>query len=219
MGNKKGMSLIDAPKFDENPFVAPAIDVVEEKTIYKQKYGNRVDQKGISAVVDTSTGEIFQTSFIRRVEIDEDKFAKLYLEQVSLLNDLSTPGIRVFTYLIKITKPNRAEVIFRLEDCMTHCKYKSKATIYKGLAELIEAQIIARGWADNIYFINPLVFFNGNRVVFATEYVKKQHPEAENTKTLHTALRRVEAKRLEDKSKQYPTMDEALFPDGENPID
>jgi hypothetical protein len=39
---------------------------------------------------------------------------------------------------------------------------------------LVENNIIARGPADNLYFINPMVIFNGDRVSFTKTYVKKQ---------------------------------------------
>ncbi|MFS2435331.1 hypothetical protein AAH124_20465, partial [Phocaeicola vulgatus] len=34
--------------------------------------------------------------------------------------------------------------------------------------------IIARGPADNLWFINPLIVFNGDRVTFAKTYVRKK---------------------------------------------
>ena len=43
-----------------------------------------------------------------------------------------------------------------------------------GLSGLIGSSIIARGKKDYLYFINPMVFFNGDRVTFAKTYVKKQ---------------------------------------------
>ena len=39
---------------------------------------------------------------------------------------------------------------------------------------MLENEIIARGRADNLYFINPMIAFNGNRVTFAKTYIKKQ---------------------------------------------
>ena len=65
-------------------------------------------------------------------------------------------------------------IIFSQEDCLEYTKYSSKATVYKGLAELVKSEIIARGPADNLWFINPLIMFNGDRVTFAKQYVKKQ---------------------------------------------
>jgi hypothetical protein len=42
------------------------------------------------------------------------------------------------------------------------------------LAELLAAEIIARSTASSLYFINPIVMFNGNRLTFAKTYVKKK---------------------------------------------
>lgn len=211
---EKPTSILKSPKFDMNPFIEGAIREIEEKTVIKQRFGNRTDQKGIVSAVDPQTGEIFQTSFLRRVEIDEEQFTKMYISNLAVLNSLSTAGIRVLSYIMSELKPNHAEIIFNKERCMTSCKYKSLKPIYKGLAELINADIIARGWADNIYFINPLVFFNGNRVVFATEYIKKRNPDIKS-RTLSGAIKAVTSKTTPD----YPTMDEALFPDGINPVE
>ena len=52
--------------------------------------------------------------------------------------------------------------------------YKTDKAVYKGLAELVKAEIIARGPADNLWFINPLIVFNGDRVTFAKTYVRKK---------------------------------------------
>ena len=38
---------------------------------------------------------------------------------------------------------------------------QNRQAVYKGLAELVKAEIIARGPADNLWFINPLIVFNG----------------------------------------------------------
>ena len=46
---------------------------------------------------------------------------------------------------------------------MEHTKYSTKKPIYKGLAFLIDTGIIARGYNEYIYIINPLVVFNGDR--------------------------------------------------------
>lgn len=181
---EKEISVNKSPKFEENPFIEGAIQEIEERTVIKQKFGTRTDHKGIVSAVDTETGEVFQTSFLRRVELDEDKFAKLYLNQLASLNELSTAGIRVLTYIMRTLKPNKAEILLNRDKCKEFCKYKSLKPIYKGLAELIQANMIARGWVDGLYYINPLVFFNGNRVVFATEYIKKKNPELKG-KTLH----------------------------------
>ena len=56
---------------------------------------------------------------------------------------------------------------------MEYTKYSSKSSIFIGLGQLLKAEIIARGPSDSLYYINPLVVFNGNRVTYAKTYVKK----------------------------------------------
>ncbi|WP_026461232.1 hypothetical protein [Adhaeribacter aquaticus] len=42
---------------------------------------------------------------------------------------------------------------------------------------MLEASIIARGPDEYVYFINPLVFFNGDRVTYVEEYIKVKAEE------------------------------------------
>ena len=57
---------------------------------------------------------------------------------------------------------------------MEYTQYKSDTSIRIGLTNLLKNEIIARGRNDSLYFINPMVAFNGNRITFAKTYVKKQ---------------------------------------------
>lgn len=70
-------------------------------------------------------------------------------------------------------KPKNDMIMFILEDCLEYTKYTSKGTVYRGLAELVKAEIIARGINENLWFINPLIVFNGDRVSFTKTYVRK----------------------------------------------
>ena len=65
-------------------------------------------------------------------------------------------------------------ILFFMDDCLSYIGYKTKKPIYEGLANLLAAEIIARGRADNLYFINPLITFNGNRVTCAKSYIKRK---------------------------------------------
>lgn len=53
-----------------------------------------------------------------------------------------------------------------------------------GLAELLEAGILARSQEPSLYFINPTIMFNGNRLTFAKSYVKKKLEERGTQLTL-----------------------------------
>ena len=47
-----------------------------------------------------------------------------------------------------------------------------ESTFYRGLKELLKHSFIAYSDIPNKFWINPHLFFNGDRVKFITEYVK-----------------------------------------------
>jgi hypothetical protein len=67
---------------------------------------------------------------------------------------------------------------------MEHTHYKSIKPIYAALASLMGAKIIARGYNENVYFINPMIVFNGDRVSFVRSYVKKKRLKPGNPQQL-----------------------------------
>ncbi|MSL25577.1 RepA protein [Escherichia coli] len=174
MENKKAVKLTDFQKNEENPFMKQAIEGIENHVVKKYKSSTGSDKKAVVAVADTDTGEVFRTSFIRQIEVDEEQFAKLYLNNFAAFFDLSQAAIRVFGYIMTCMKPKNDMIMFILEDCLEYTKYTSKGTVYRGLAELVKAEIIARGINENLWFINPLIVFNGDRVSFTKTYVRKK---------------------------------------------
>ncbi len=168
--------LTDFEKFEENPFVEKAIKKVQVTKQYKSATGT--DERAILQAVDPNSGEVLgHTMFIRQVEVDEEKFTKVYLGQFEAFWDLNKPAIRVFGYIMTKMRPKSDKIEFRLSECMAHTKYKSPKQIYDGLSALIKADIIARGYNEYVYFINPLVTFNGDRVSYMKTYVKKKKAE------------------------------------------
>lgn len=187
--------LSSFPQNTKNPFLKQAIQEVDRHIVHKWKNTAGSDQKAISLVIDPDSGEIVgQTTFMRQIEVDEDKFTKLYLTQFQAFFDLTTAGIRVFGYVMTCMKPKNDMIYFDRDECMEYTKYKSVESVYRGLTELLMAGIIARAKNDNFYFINPLIIWNGDRARFVTEYVKKSKKK----------------KQLEDKNQL--TID---FPDGD----
>lgn len=171
---KNELKLSDFQRNKENPFMKQAIEDIENHVVKKYKSSTGSDKKAVVAVADIDTGEVFRTSFIRQIEVDEEQFAKLYLNNFAAFFDLSQAAIRVFGYIMTCMKPKNDMIMFILEDCLEYTKYTSKGTVYRGLAELVKAEIIARGINENLWFINPLIVFNGDRVSFTKTYVRKK---------------------------------------------
>lgn len=167
------VKLTDFEKNETNPFVEKAIQDVQISRKYKSTTGT--DQRAILQAVDPGSGEVLgHTMFIRQIEVDEEKFTKVYLSQFESFWELPNNAIRIFGYIMSKMKPKGDKFEFRLSECMEYTKYKTKKPIYEGLAALINAEIIARGYNEYVYFINPLVAFNGDRVSYIKTYIKQK---------------------------------------------
>lgn len=170
---KNTLSVSKLPQFEENPFIETAIKQIDDNTVKKIQFVN--GNRGVENLVVNQDGEIVaQSKFVRFIEVDEEKFAKLYLSQFESFWDLSKTAIRVFGYIANNLIPNKDVVYIDMGDILKYTSYKEEKSIYKGIAELVSAGIIARSTSFIKYFINPMVFFNGDRVTFATTYVRQR---------------------------------------------
>lgn len=168
---KDVLKLTQFETHKENPFLIQALEQVNNKTKKKRKYFSA--SKSMCEVVN-SDGEIegYQ-AFFKQIEVDEEQFTKLYTSQLKSLFQLGNGAIRVFAYIQTKVKPNSDTFLFDLEKCGEYTSL-SVSTIYKGLAELVKNEFIARSKYDFLYYINPLIFFNGDRIVFAKAIQKKR---------------------------------------------
>lgn len=170
--SNKYKKITDYTAFDENPFMDKAVNDI--KVIKKTQIIRPKDSSEIQQIVSEEGEVTGYSAFMRFIEVDEERFAKVYLNQFASFWDLPSTAIRVFGYVINILKPKQDSFTFDLEDCIAYTKYKTKKSVFEGLSALIECGIIARGNRHYKYFINPLVVFNGDRVAFTRMYVKKK---------------------------------------------
>lgn len=147
-----------------NPFVK---DMVELEIGNK----NIVMGSSKSPLINADTGEVEGHSvYVKTKKVDRETFVKIYINKLSSFFELSKAGIRVFSYIASISKPNKDFVFFLVEDCMEFTGYTSRSSVIRGLTELIEYKFIARTPKQFMYFINPSVFFNGDRISFVEDY-------------------------------------------------
>lgn len=167
--------------FEVNPFAEKAIE--EMQIVKKQQIIRPTDKNELHIIVNGQTGEVEgQTMFMRFIEVDEQKFAKVYLSQFSAFFDLSKSAIKVFGYILTVIPPKKDSFYFIMEECLKYTGYSTEKSVFEGLASLIENNIIARSNNHVKYFINPLVVFNGDRVTFAKTYIKKRDEENKKIK-------------------------------------
>lgn len=175
---------LEVSRYDKNlknPFVEDAIERVNSQIVKRYKHATSTDQNAVLQAFDPSTGELLgHTSFIRQIEVDEEKFAKIYLSEFAAFWDLGKQAYRVFGYILTKLLPKQDLFNFFISECMEHTKYKTHKQVYQGLTQLLDAKIIARGPSDSHYYINPMIVFNGDRVTYAKTYIKKKKEDNPN---------------------------------------
>lgn len=131
-------------------------------------------------IADTETGEGIHHAGIHRIEeVDEDKFVKLFTQNIRVFFDLSAPSLKVLQLLIIALQDNKdADGIwlswFDVEEQSQQLNLGiSKTTFHRGLKEMLQKGFIAEAEKPNFYWINPHLFFNGSRMTFIREYRKK----------------------------------------------
>lgn len=164
----------------ENPFVKQTLVKMGDALISRKVVASNKDEGAILKAMDAQGQILGNTVFMRNKTVDDEQFAKFFFAGFKAFFDLKPASIKVFGFILKQLRPNSDEFLFFIEDCIEETKY-SVSTIYKSLGELCVAEIIARGRDELLYYINPLVIFNGDRVTFATTYINKNYPQYHTT--------------------------------------
>ena len=160
--SKEIPKIMDFPENRENPFIPNLIIPKGKKNV--------VIAKSDKMLMSRESGEVDEeTLFIAaKKEVDKEQFVKIFLSNVQALFDLSKSTLKVFSYLASVAEYGD-RIIFDLERCKEYTSYNSKQTIYRAMAELLNAEVIARTSMNNIFFINPQIFYKGDRIVLMTE--------------------------------------------------
>jgi hypothetical protein len=169
--SKEIARVVDFPENQENPFIP--------NLLIKRGKKNIIIAKSDKAIMSRGTGEIEEdTLFIgTKKDLDKDQFVKIFHSHLQAIFDLSKAALKIFSYIASVTEFGD-RIIFHLEDCKKYTGYNSKETIYRALAELLRADIIARTDSSNLFYINPQIFYKGDRIVLVTEYRKKREKYA-----------------------------------------
>ncbi len=127
----------------------------------------------------TANGESVSHSGIHVLkEIDEDEFVKIYTRNIKAIFDLKPTAQRVLQYLIvELQKTPNADAIYLAwvgaEEYFSEHEIKvSRASFHRALSELIQKGFLAESIKPNMFWFNPNLFFNGNRITFIHEYRK-----------------------------------------------
>lgn len=134
--------------------------------------------------VMSSEGEELLTAEIRRKKVvDSERFVKLFVAQLDVFFDLKPGSIKLMTALIdelsQARYQNGDQIYLNYNRVVEYFERKgakapAKGTFFNAMSELTEKGFVAPSVDTNLWFINPAIFFNGDRVRFVTELRRKR---------------------------------------------
>lgn len=168
-------------RYDENPFIKEMIIQKKERKIKVSCLG-----KDDNILVNQKTGEVRGTHVTSFRTVDETKFVKLFVQNITLTFDLTSAGVKALNVLIwEVQKDALCKDKIMLDQITLKEFIKNKkvtlsiATMNRGLTELVNSKIIARTRRQGEFFINPNFVFNGDRIVFSNAIEKKSSVKIE----------------------------------------
>ena len=111
-------------------------------------------------------------------QVDESEFVKIYTQNMKVIFDLKPTTQKILQYLLaELQKTPNADAIylgwFSAEKYLSENDLNvSKASFHRSMNDLLKKGFIAESPDTNMFWINPNLFFNGNRMSFIQEYRK-----------------------------------------------
>lgn len=177
-------------KYANNPFLRDVVATLGDKRVAVAMKANLME-------LDNDTGELTHIpgQITKMISADRESFVKLYTAQIDAFFELSKPGRTVVKYLIWLHQREANSHLFILHHSQVAESglQISRSTWFDGIADLIEKKIIAPSTVTNAYFLNPAVFFNGDRTRLVIEVRKMRR-----TADAKAELEALGQKRLED---------------------
>lgn len=167
---------INLRKLEYSPHANPLLEPSE--VTVKRRY---VKTGTAEELVSTTTGEVRQTAAIYTVdERDDATFVKVFAAGVAAAFDLSRTAYRVFQLVLQEYErsPMRQgfadslELAWFNDGLCGRAVDMSEKTFQRGLKELLAKQFLAPR-SPSTFWVNPALFFKGDRVKFITEYRRK----------------------------------------------
>lgn len=160
----------DVISYRENPFLKESTAVSVRK--------KRIVVNNTKAIIDKETGEIGDAVEVVVVQnVDTEQFVKLFTGELKRFFDLTAATMKLLQVLLSQVQkaPNTDKIMLNLnvaQEYFTFISEKpmSKATFHRSINELLEKLFIAETVLSGLYYINPNLFFNGDRVRFVQEY-------------------------------------------------
>ncbi len=184
-----------AVKHKKNPFLAETVASVE--------LGTKTVTFGTGEhLANVETGEMAgEAAFKMTKVVDKSQFLMMYLGMQSAFWQLSQRAhkvLRVIFHEAQYRAIGKDEIYLSWEVAQEVFEAEgikmSRATYFRGVAELVEKRIIAESIRTSIFFLNPTLLFNGNRATFIQQIITDDESVLREAQEI-TANRALEAHR------------------------
>jgi hypothetical protein len=155
----------DLPAYDHNPFIEPILSMKMKK--------KTVSISQTPQITINESGQYIGDSYmIVKKQVDKEEFVKVFKDQLKIIFELSKTAQKLLTYFIENLGINKDFIVFDRDKAKISSGLLSDASIYSGLSELIQKSVIAKSNLSQMYYINPAILFNGDRLVVVNAWVR-----------------------------------------------
>ena len=160
----------------------------------------------VTTKIDYTTGEVKETSSVRRYRGDEPNYIKLYLADISYMHGLPTTTSDVLNELLQYVTYGTQEIMLNstAKKRIAEVAGMSSRTLDNRLQELAKSGIIHRV-ATGTYILNPYLFGKGDWKTISSLRNKNIHLQIIYDK--NTGERKLKGCIQEDKTTTLPTIE------------
>ena len=137
----------------------------------------RVTAKGGKAIIDDHRRGRRCSEIVSVHRVDNEQFVKIFTSNLKQFFNLKPTTYRMVQVLLhQLGRARDRDTVYLNVSVAeqyfisTDQNPISKASYYNAMRELIQKGFIAESTNPNLYWINPALFFNGDRVRFVKEY-------------------------------------------------
>ena len=157
---------MDSYYHKSNPFLGAVNEFMGE--VHKE-------QRKEVFLMDSTSGEVLNEPgtklvYSRGVKSglsDRQPYIKIFTSGLPALMKLTGPGTKVFLWIVGNIRPKQDRVILVPVKVAKELGYAVTKPVHDAVNDLITNQVIARAYTGNrnqpAYYINPTIFYNGNR--------------------------------------------------------
>lgn len=165
---------VDLRKLDYRPEMSPFLQSVEVP-VKKSRVRSGLSERPL---IDGESGELIAASVIHQIqEIDTDQFVKVFAQGIALMYELSRTAFRVFQAILREYEKTPMHGGYADEVYLVwfdggldgRALDMSEYTFNRGLRELLDKSFISPR-SPGRFWVNPSLFFKGDRVMFVREY-------------------------------------------------